>query len=165
MGCSPHHNGSVLDLVFRVTARFNRRLEPSVAVGHELASASRRSSDKPPWRPASKSRCPRDASRDAPVSSKADGWVCLDSYICRRPFPVADFRQVLAVFIFVLLMLDQLVLELLFQALRCEPGIQTRSNENQNGRGQENDCIVETQAKGARAARQHAGAQRIHDVS
>src|ERR1035438_8415023 len=85
------------------------------AAALEASSASRRSSNKPPWRPASKSRWPRDASHDAPAASKADGSECLGSYIWNLPLPVPDFRQVLTVFINVALMFDQLVLELLLQ--------------------------------------------------
>ena len=37
-------------------------------------------------------------------------------------------------------------------ALRCKTGIQSGANEDQDGRGQEDDNIVETQTEGARAA-------------
>jgi hypothetical protein len=52
---------------------FNWRLAPSAADGHETASANHRSSNKPPWPPASKSRRTRFASPDARVANKADG--------------------------------------------------------------------------------------------
>ena len=48
--------------------------------------------------------------------------------------------------------------------LRCKPGIQSRANEDQHGRGQEDDSIVETQSEAARAAGKHESAQGIDDV-
>ena len=49
-------------------------------------------------------------------------------------------------------------------ALRCKSGIQSRANEDQDGRGQEDDSIVVTQTEGARAAGKHESAQGIDDV-
>ena len=52
---------------------FNRRLAPSAVDGHETASANHRSSNKPPWPPASKSRRTRCANHDGHVANKEVG--------------------------------------------------------------------------------------------
>src|ERR1017187_8208562 len=43
--------------------------------------------------------------------------------------------------------------------LRCKMGIQSGANEDQNGRGQDDDSIVLTQTEGARAAGKHESAR------
>ncbi len=53
---------------------------------------------------------------------------------------------------------------LLNDALSCQSRIQSRADEDQDGRGQEDDRIVETQTEGARAAGKHESAQGIDDV-
>ena len=51
------------------------------------------------------------------------------------------------------------------QVLRCKTGIQSGTDENQNGRGEKDDDIVEPKTEGARAAGKHESAQGINDIS
>ena len=48
--------------------------------------------------------------------------------------------------------------------LRGKPRIQSRTNEDHDGRGQEDNSIVATQAEAARAAGKHASAQGIDNI-
>ena len=48
--------------------------------------------------------------------------------------------------------------------LRCQMGIQSGGYEYQDGRGQKDDSIVETQTEGARAASKHDSAHCINDI-
>ncbi len=88
-----------------------------------------RSSHRSLWPQALTLRRPRDANRDASVSSKESGFHenCYDPTrapgdcdysfgslpFWRRPLPIADFRHVLAIPGDILPVLDELVLELL----------------------------------------------------
>src|ERR1022692_3975272 len=56
-----------------ITAISRRCLKPVAGVGRESATASHRSSNKPPWPPASKSRRTRCANHDGHVANKEVG--------------------------------------------------------------------------------------------